>query len=287
MSSLASSAPTQSVTLQLATFNIRNTTDRYEERLPHLREAITGLHADLAGFQEVNYVGGQPQMIADAMGMPLEHIHLGALPTVYPLKDHDPTFRIDGNLIAATGPAANVLRHDILRLSDHRIAHRVLIQLPSGARLSYVNTHMHHELDETDVREYQARLILDWAKSQDAHDGTVYSVVAGDFNTPPTEAAYSLIEAAGYTSCYKQVRGCEPERTFPSGLQAPTMDTDPPLTLDYIWIKVNNNNSSSGSHATASFEVTKCWLAANTPLATDPTIYPSDHIAVVANVTFS
>ncbi len=76
------------------------------------------------------------------------------------------------------------------------------------------------------------------------------------------------------------------------------MDTDPPLTtgecsdvltsrvfcvsdtlivcvfvIDYVWIG-------------GSVEVEHCALAANTPTAEDCTLYPSDHMAVVATVSF-
>ena len=65
--------------------------------------------------------------------------------------------------------------------------------------------------------------------------------------------------------------GREPDHTFPTGLTAPTMDTDPPLTTDYVWV-------SSG------VKVVGAILAANKPHPADPSVYPSDHVAVLADI---
>ncbi len=53
----------------------------------------------------------------------------------------------------------------------------------------------------------------------------------GDFNAPPSEPAYAELGAGlGLASAHVVAHGTEPDHTFPTGLQAPTMDTDPPLT---------------------------------------------------------
>ena len=49
------------------------------------------------------------------------------------------------------------------------------------------------------------------------------------------------------------------------------MDTDPPLTTVYVWVDDG-------------VTVTECHLAANTPSPADATVYPSDHMAVVATI---
>lgn len=59
----------------------------------------------------------------------------------------------------------------------------------------------------------------------------------GDFNAKPDSQTYKLFSDNGYVSCFKQINGAEPERTFPTGLQAKFMDMDPPGTFDYIFIK--------------------------------------------------
>jgi endonuclease/exonuclease/phosphatase family metal-dependent hydrolase len=96
--------------------------------------------------------------------------------------------------------------------------------------------------------------------------------VVGDFNTPPNEPAYGVMLDAGYRSAHAEANGAEPAVTWPSGIQAPTMDTEgEPNCLDYVWLK------GQGKVARAS-------VAANEHPAGDSTIYPSDHFAVVAEV---
>jgi endonuclease/exonuclease/phosphatase family metal-dependent hydrolase len=57
-------------------------------------------------------------------------------------------------------------------------------------------------------------------------------VICGDYNATPEESTYKYLEELGFKSIYKEVKGHEPERTFPSGIIAPMMDTDPPCCLD-------------------------------------------------------
>jgi hypothetical protein len=62
--------------------------------------------------------------------------------------------------------------------------------------------------------------------------------------------------------------------TWPSGLQAPGMDTDgEPGCLDYIWI-------------VGAVRVASARLAWDRPAVGDPTLYPSDHLGLVAELVF-
>jgi hypothetical protein len=66
--------------------------------------------------------------------------------------------------------------------------------------------------------------------------------------------------------------GHEPDVTWPSGIQAPGMDTDgDPGCLDYIWVR-------------GAIAVDTCRLAFDRPAVDDATIYPSDHIGLVASI---
>jgi len=60
--------------------------------------------------------------------------------------------------------------------------------------------------------------------------------------------------------------------TWPSGLQAPAMDTDgDPACLDYVWLR-----------GAARAVTARLW--ADRPAIDDPTLFPSDHFGVVATV---
>ena len=58
--------------MRVATFNIRNTTDRYDERLPLIQAAVATMAASVIGLQEVSFddahdgVGSQASVVARA-----------------------------------------------------------------------------------------------------------------------------------------------------------------------------------------------------------------------------
>jgi hypothetical protein len=82
------------------------------------------------------------------------------------------------------------------------------------------------------------------------------------------------MRAAGFRSACSEANGREPEVTWPSGIQAETMDTDgDPNCLDYIWLQ----GEAKAKSAT---------VMANEPAEDDPTLYPSDHFALLAEVEF-
>ncbi len=60
--------------------------------------------------------------------------------------------------------------------------------------------------------------------------------------------------------------------TWPSGLHAPGMDTDgEPGCLDYIWLR-------------GDARAVDARLVFDRPAVGDPTLYPSDHVGLVATV---
>jgi endonuclease/exonuclease/phosphatase family metal-dependent hydrolase len=95
----------------------------------------------------------------------------------------------------------------------------------------------------------------------------------GDFNADPAEPTYARMGAAGFRSSYAEANGAEPAVTWPSGLQAPAMDTDGhPRCLDYIWVR-------------GAVAVESARLAFDRPDPEDPTLYPSDHLGISAHLT--
>jgi endonuclease/exonuclease/phosphatase family metal-dependent hydrolase len=97
-------------------------------------------------------------------------------------------------------------------------------------------------------------------------------IVVGDFNADPGEPAHAAMGAAGFASAYAVANGGEPPATWPSGLQAPAMDTDgEPGCLDYIWVR-------------GSVAVDDARLVFDRPAAGDPTLYPSDHFGLAVHV---
>lgn len=244
--------------IRLATFNIRNVNDRYEERKPLLGAAFAAIDADIIGLQEVMF--SEPRQ-DDFLSAQLAERHYRAF-----TSRHEKYTDFGNAILSGVG---DVLAHDELRLSRGRSVQRLLVALPGQFTLWFANTHLHHKPEEPAVRVEQAAAIASWMADAPAAD---LVVVVGDFNTPPHEPAYAAMRAAGYRSAFAEANRREPAVTWPSGIQAPTMDTDgDPNCLDYIWLRGRG-------------QVDSAWIAANDHPEEDPTLYPSDHFAVVAEV---
>jgi endonuclease/exonuclease/phosphatase family metal-dependent hydrolase len=97
-------------------------------------------------------------------------------------------------------------------------------------------------------------------------------VLVGDFNAEPDEPAYARLRSHGFRSAYFEANGAEPAITWPSGIQAPGMDTEgEPGCLDYIWLR-------------GAVKATDARLTFDRPAVGDETLYPSDHIGIAAHL---
>lgn len=250
--------------IRVLTLNLLNMADRWPERLPLLLNEFAALQPDVAGLQEVVYVMQQDRL-------------LGASGAAHYAIRRAWSYRPDeaGNSLLVRHPLAEGLDPEPsdarLDLGYSRSAGRAEITLPDGLRLRVVNTHLHHVVgDEHDrLRAGQAEALIAWLADLPPVDATI---VAGDFNADPRQPTYARMLGAGFRSAYREANGAEPEVTWPSGLQALAMDTDgEPACLDYIWV--------SGA-----VMVRSARLAFDRPAPDDPTLYPSDHRGVLAEL---
>ena len=242
--------------LHVATLNILNLADRWPERLPLILADMAALQPDLLGLQEVVYVMQQDRLIGAA-----GEGRYGAVRGWAGRPEY-------GNSLLVREPlvASDVARLD---LGLSRSAHRATIALPGGATVLVVVTHLHHVVDGAEQRDEQARAMLAWLDQAPASDARV---VVGDFNANPREPAALRMRAAGYRSAYETANGADPAVTWPSGLQAPAMDTDgSPECLDYIWVH-------------GAVRVVDSRLVFDRPDPEDPTLYPSDHLGLAAHL---
>ncbi|HUQ43066.1 MAG TPA: endonuclease/exonuclease/phosphatase family protein [Candidatus Limnocylindria bacterium] len=238
----------------VATLNLRNIADRWPERIPLLVADMAALQPDLIGLQECVFAVQQDRMLGAAGAGRYESRRGWAGRPEY------------GNAILGKEPRE--LGEGVrLDLGNNRSALRVPVSLPSGARLDYVVTHLHHLVPDEATREGQARAITEWLAGV---EGPL--IVVGDFNAEPVEAAYRVMQDAGFRSAHAEANGAEPAVTWPSGIQAPGMDVDgDPGCLDYIWIR-------------GAITAESCSLAFDRPAVGDPTLYPSDHLGLAARV---
>jgi endonuclease/exonuclease/phosphatase family metal-dependent hydrolase len=243
--------------LHVATLNIRNLADRWDERLPLLLADMSALQPDVLGLQEVVYVLQQDRLIGAAGAGRYESTRGWAGRPEY------------GNAILVREPlvATDAERLD---LGLTRSAIRARVVLEGGASVVVVVTHLHHVTADEQQRDEQARILIDWLADTPTADGLV---VIGDFNAEPDEPTYGRMQTAGFRSAYREANGSEPDVTWPSGLHAPAMDTDgPPGCLDYIWLR-------------GSIVVDGCRLAFDRPAIGDAGLFPSDHLGLAAQLT--
>jgi len=242
--------------LLVATLNILNLQDRWEERLPLLLADFAALQPDLIGLQEVVYPMQQDRLLGAAGEGRYEAVRGWAGRPEY------------GNSLLVREPlvACDVERLD---LGLARAAHRVRLTLPSGARLVFAVTHLHHLPDDHEARVRQLDELVPWLDASPEHEAMI---VVGDFNADPREPAHARMVSAGYRSAYALANGAEPAVTWPSGLRAPAMDLDgEPDCLDYIWVR-------------GDVAVDEAWLTFDRPAVGDATLYPSDHLGIAARV---
>ena len=242
--------------LHVATLNIRNLADRWDERLPLLLADMAALQPDLLGLQEVVYVLQQDRLIGAAGEGRYAAVRGWAGRPEY------------GNSLLVREPlsATDVDRVD---LAHNRAAHRVRVALPGGATALVVVTHLHHLGPDDAIRDEQTAALLEWLDEAPTADATI---LMGDFNADPAEPSPARLRAAGFRSALAELNGAEPSLTWPSGLTAPAMDTDgEPECLDYIWLR-------------GSVRVTSARLVFDRPDLEDATIYPSDHLGIAAQL---
>jgi endonuclease/exonuclease/phosphatase family metal-dependent hydrolase len=240
--------------LLVATLNLRNVADRWPERIPLLLADMAALQPDLIGLQECVFAVQQDRV-------------LGAAGAGRYVSRRGPAGRPEyGNAVLGREPLA-LDDGERLDLGRDRSALRVPVTLPTGARLDFVVTHLHHEVEDLAVRREQATALTAWLA-----DRTGPLVLVGDFNADPTEPAYEVMRDAGFRSAHLEANGGEPAVTWPSGIQAPGMDVDgEPGCLDYIWVR-------------GPIMVESCRLEFDRSAVDDPTLYPSDHFGLSARI---
>lgn len=243
--------------LTIGTLNLRNIADRWDERLPLLLADMAALQPDLLGLQECVFALQQDRILGAAgAGQYSAHRAWAGRPEY-------------GNALLVREPLA-ASAADRLDLGRNRSALRTTVALPSGGSLAMTVTHLHHLTADEGIRDEQAAALLAWLDGADPRAAA--EAVVGDFNAGPDEPTYRRMTDAGFRSAHLEANGAEPAVTWPSGIQAPGIDTEGPAEcLDYIWLR--------GS-ATAE----ACRLAFDRPAVNDPTLYPSDHLGLIATV---
>lgn len=244
--------------LRVATLNIRNLADRWPERLPLLLADMATLQPDILALQEVIFPMQQDRLLGAAGEGRYGVVRGWAGRPEY------------GNSLLVREPlVAEAV--DRLDLGLDRSANRAIVRPAGGDAVLVVSTHLHHVVDGAAERDEQTSRLLDWL---DDAPSAVGQIVMGDFNAHPMEPAAQRMRARGFRSAHAEATGADPAVTWPSGIQAPGMDTDgDPACLDYIWVR-------------GGLTVRAARLEFDRPDPDDPTLYPSDHLGLSAQLEF-
>jgi len=169
-----------------------------------------------------------------------------------------------------------VLSNDVLQVSGVRNCQMITVRdNVADEHMIMVNLHLHNPAEKLELGDYlrghQCEQMLHWLNIRKREVDANKVFVFGDFNTEPGETPYRMMKDAGFLSAYEQVHGKEPEVTFPTGIQAPFMDPDPPACFDYIFYQGTG------------IELCDAQIAADKCVPGDPTLYASDHKAIVVD----
>ena len=142
---------------------------------------------------------------------------------------------------------------------------RVLV---GAAPLDVYVTHLYESRGEDSLRLYQVQQLLAWIDSR----ADVPAIVCGDFNAPLTLPSAALM-----------ARRFRPTQTAPTAF-TPLADTDGSVThpywprmdrcIDYIWVSESIGIVASG-------------VCFDQPSPGDPSLWPSDHAGVWADLELS
>lgn len=247
--------------ITVATLNLRNRADRWAERRHLLVEQLVEVAPDLLSLQEISFPIGQGKWLVRQLNARLS----GSLWQPYRLiqrrKRHLVNGFWEGIGILTKLPVST---HDLLHLGyGGRLALRVNVTLPAGQSLDFVATHLHHVAFDKEARLEQVMALIGWLNGQ----GRVpLQIVAGDFNEMPNGPAISQMKQM-YRSAYALARGFEPLATFPTAL----VKGDWASCLDYIFVS-------------PAVQVATARIFCDRPAGHDPTLYPSDHVGLVATL---
>jgi endonuclease/exonuclease/phosphatase family metal-dependent hydrolase len=135
-----------------------------------------------------------------------------------------------------------------------------------GQLLDVYVTHLIAARVEDAARQYQAEQLLEWMQTRRDAD---FSVVCGDFNAAPDQPSIRLMSGA--------LRSTQTQPTAFTPLQEPGGSPTHPewerfdRCIDYLWV-------------TESIAVRASGLCFNKPAPDNPTLWPSDHVGVWADL---
>jgi endonuclease/exonuclease/phosphatase family metal-dependent hydrolase len=263
----------------VVTINILIDLAQWKKRRTLLVDQLAELNPDLIALQEVSLKGSSSNAHWLAQELNQRKGEDEDLYNLYLSPKTGNKERVEGIAILSRFP---VKRHEILDLlTQNRVAQLVEFRI-DGEILIFVNGHLFWQPGESQERNVQVELLLDWLDTQPAD---VPVIVAGDFNGLPGTTATELMREY-FDSAYQAIHGAEPEYTCPTPLpnstrfklqsligwrlgKRPKPDPDWKGTLDYIFVDPRLHTED-------------CQLVLDRPAENNANLYPSDHFGIFA-----
>lgn len=250
--------------LTAATINLRNRADRWLKRRHLLVAQLVDAAPDLISLQEISMPIGQGRWLRNQINVRLSGSSQRPYRLIQRRKHHLTYGYYEGIGVLTRLP---VLYSDSLPLGyGGRVALRVNVELPSRQTVDFVAVHLHHVAHDRQARLEQVMKLTGWLNSGQR---TPHQIIAGDFNELPTGLAVEQMRQ-GYRSAFAEVYGREPLATFPTALVQPLSDWSG--CLDYIFL------------SPAVGPVRAVHIFCDQPDASDETLYPSDHVGLLAEI---
>lgn len=246
--------------VKIATFNLHLGLDRWLQRRSLVVSELLELEADVIALQEI--------ALPIQQGVWLRN-QLNARSDKPPYQLAQRRRRSLLNWYEGVGFLTRlpVVAADALALSFGRIAVRLNLDLPSGETVDVVSIHLHSRPDAHETREKQVMAVMGWL---DGRGGARKRIVAGSLRAEPGSLAVERMKIFfGYQSAYAAVHGREPLATFPTALKQ--HKTPVGVIHDYIFVSPHIPVKEAGLFGLRSAE-------------DDDTLYPSDHIGILAEL---
>jgi endonuclease/exonuclease/phosphatase family metal-dependent hydrolase len=243
---------------RVTTLNLEQDHKRWAARLPLIEQTIAALKPDIVALNEV--------CIPIDSARTLQRSTTASLGGDYALVQQS---RVNG--LAELEAEALLSRFPVIETGNLDFRSRDIVALVArlrvgGAMIDVYVTHLYMSRGDDSLRLFQVQQLLAWI---DRRGDVAARIVCGDFNAT-LDAPSARLMASRFT----------PTQTAPTAFTA-LADADGTIShpdrarmdrcIDYIWI--------SGPLAVRDSRV--CF---DTPSPTDPTLYPSDHAGVWADL---
>lgn len=250
--------------IKVATINLRHNSDRWLKRRHLLVTQIVDATPDVISLQEISFPIGQGNWLRKQVNVRLSGSSHRPYRLLQRRKRHLINGYFEGIGILTRLP---IVYHDFISLGyGGRLALRANVELPTRETLDFVAVHLHHVSFEREAREEQVKKMCGWLESRRR---VSRQVVAGDFNEIPSGPAIQTMKQS-FRSAYAEAHDREPLATFPTALVERADGWAG--CLDYIFL------------SPAVGRVSSAGLFCNKPADDDETLYPSDHVGLIARI---